>query len=1336
MALNLSALIEPANRLRQVVGEKVSPFFVPPSRKTLLEEIRTEEEEKKRQARTAMGLPAMRQEELRRPTGGTADILETIRPQEQAEIRRREAEYFGVGVGDKEREVFVGIPFLGGTVKKLAKGLEPIVEKLKGMDKPTFLRQFEEGLASKNLTTRDTARNVEALIKKSGYKGIGAFFDAYGGQKAVAPKVNTSALTKPAARAEVDIVGAQKAQNKLDKEYANQINALANRSSMDDMAFGNFEREQAAIKNRVYGESKLLEEKQALLEEINKLKSEAVYGTDQTAQRMVQARKKSIKIIDEAISHSSMSQAKASGMSFDEWVKGQAIKSKLETNGVKVNPDNTVTLYHATLPDRAVQIEKSGVLKPGGVATGGMTGLDLQPSAFLGTDKKWVADTWGQGGGKVIEIKVPVQDIRQPAQNFKEVYFEGGLKRGSDGIWRPTQTPRSTFYDRLAERDLVKTRSQLKAEWDAMASRVQPSAAVQPAPKATGAQALPQGKAQKQTTPSISPKQLEESRKSSLEPIIADGKKEVKPNVGTPEEKLMATPEETASIKDILNRSEMSIHATTATGKPKTARDLAKEITENIKKQSVKLKDEEIAKLREKSLLGAETIDEIILRKRGIITDKEAIERAKRLRGTIDDVLNLPKGSVPTKEQLTAISQIVQGERELNLKLTQLIDQGGVTGGAEERALIKKLGEGYTGLDEHEILNRALAESTLKLKKAEIVLLGMRGEIGRSLQATKLIVDAVDSRMRIVFGKIKKLNTLEQQAFLERLAKEDVKDDKKFIHFLEELQTADFFDKVAEYSVAAKLWNPTTHLVNLGGNTLRAIVDVALTSIVSPTTIKADILGARVGLKQGLKNALRAMTDEGYASQLSKYIEEGGTAPAIGGKLGQWVRTPFRALGAGDEIFRGMAFQRSLYRQAYKQTGGKGMEELLKNPTLEMLEKATEQAKRLTFQEDMGEITRMINEFRTPANFKTKAGKLGSLILRFFLPFLKTPTNLLKQAVDFSPFGGIKNFTKIKEAAKAGNTETVGRLIGESVVGTALAGYIVLETLDGNITGGAPRNPSERDRFYREKKLPYAIKIGDTRYQYKRVDPFSTVIGLVADATTLADDEEIEMGALIHTLVNQMSDKTYLSGVADFMKLLAGEPWEREYALKSMILGASMPSFLGHAARSIDPTVRKTDTVIDRIKSQVPFVSESLPIQVNVLGENIERANKGLNYFFNPIQSEVAEIDPITKHLLEIDKTLPLPQDYFSRDGKKYELDAMTYSRMTKEVGTKLKTEIETLMRTPVYQKLSPDEKGDEIDKKRKAITDDWKDSYMGKEGKRSLDAIFGGKKSLDAIFR
>ena len=136
--------------------------------------------------------------------------------------------------------------------------------------------------------------------------------------------------------------------------------------------------------------------------------------------------------------------------SAEDRVVGEAIKQHLMENGVKVNADNTVTLYHATSPEKLAKINSEGIIKGGSTATGGMTGLDLKPSAFFGTDKNWTKNTWGQGGQKIIEVKVPVEYIRQPAQNMKEVYFEGGLKKGSDGIWRPITKPRSTFYDKRA----------------------------------------------------------------------------------------------------------------------------------------------------------------------------------------------------------------------------------------------------------------------------------------------------------------------------------------------------------------------------------------------------------------------------------------------------------------------------------------------------------------------------------------------------------------------------------------------------------------------------------------------------------------------------------------------------------------------------------------------------------------------------------------------------------------------------------------------------------------------------------------------------------------------
>ncbi len=782
-----------------------------------------------------------------------------------------------------------------------------------------------------------------------------------------------------------------------------------------------------------------------------------------------------------------------------------------------------------------------------------------------------------------------------------------------------------------------------------------------------------------------------------IEPEIADTVEEMDSpeyqaeNAGDPDD-----------IRDNLNKSEMRIRPESAKGKPETKRDIEREVSETIKKQGEKISDEDMRRQREENLLGKETIDEIVARKRGIITDQEAVDRASRMKGTIDDVLNIPKGSVPNKEQLTAIGQIVQQEREINQKIRDLID---AESGMDERS--------------DEVLQDALEQSTLKLRKAEIVLFAAKSEAGRALQGAKQALAAVDSRLRIALNKIKKLPLGKRAAITEILATIHLDDNKAFIKLLDDLNTADFFDKFAEWATAIKLYNPTTHIVNLGSNTVRQLVDAGITTITSPKYAKADMQGALVGLMHGVKNALRAMTDEGYASTLSKYIEEGGAAPAIGGAFGKWLRTSFRALGASDEIFKAVAYQRSLYRQAARKANNDPakMKELLERPTLDMMEEATEIAKRMTFQEDMGEISKAVNKFRTPSNFKNPVAKAASLLTRIFVPFLKTPVNLAKQAVDLSPLGLVKNQKELRDAIKNKNDEKVKTIVGEAAFGTLVMAAVAALVADDRITGGAPRKSADRDQFYRENKLPYAIKIGDKWYQYKRVDPVSTVVGITADAIALSKEEDFNVGGIIDLVSQNLEDKTFLRGLNDLMKIFSGEPWERERAIKSAIIGVAIPSLVGHVARTVDPTIRATDGIVDRAKSQIPFVSKTLPARVNVFGNEIERANKGLNYFFNPIQSETAEIDPVTKHLTDIGYSVPLPGSYFTRNKVKHELSTAEYHDYSKYVGERVAESIAYNIGSMSYENSSIDEKIKTIKKERTAIINEWKDAYLeGKE--------------------
>lgn len=774
-------------------------------------------------------------------------------------------------------------------------------------------------------------------------------------------------------------------------------------------------------------------------------------------------------------------------------------------------------------------------------------------------------------------------------------------------------------------------------------------------------------------------------------------------------------------VRDLIRKDLRSLRPTRATG-DLTGRNLRKEMENNIERYNTKIPDAQIRETREQMLLGKESIDEAVARSRGIVTDVQSIEDAKKIQGTLQDVIDLPKGTPVTKEQYTAIEQIVQNQREIVKKLQIAFNEGSLSGGAAERRLLTDLNPEYADKTDAEILRLALQESTLKLKKAEIVLLGIRSEAGRSLQATKQYVEGVDNRLRILFGLInnnKKMDDVAKQAMVETIIKLDTADNKGFLKAIDELIKPDMFDKVAEWSVAAKLWNPTTHIVNFGGNALRQVLDIGIKTVTNPMMAKADMAGALHGLRVGTRNAINIFTNDGYASQMSKYIELGGTGPAIGGKLGTAARTPFRALSAGDEIFRNMAYQRKLYRDAYKTAKNeklsgsqldRRMEELLNTPTFKMMDDATAEAKHLTFQDDLGRFTSQINQMRDPRNYSHWYEKLGAVGIRLFLPFLKTPTNLFKQSVDFSLLGIGKNWTELKAAAKAGDNEKVGTILGEAILGTALTAYIAMEALDGNVTGGVPSNPADKDRFYREKKLPYAIKFGDTWYQYQRLDPLALVIGMTAD---MANNEDTSILGLIGTMSQNLQDKTYLAGVSDIMKMLTGEDWEREYAFKSAIMGAAFPSFVGHIARSSDPVVRVTDTIGQRLIAQTPGLSEELPARVNVLGYNVERANKGLNYFFNPIQTEKAMIDPVTKELMAINKSISVPNKTFTRKGVDYDLTPAEYEDFARFTGVKLRSELKELFKKPAYKNDDDEKKARRIDALRTDIMDEWKDEYV-----------------------
>lgn len=252
------------------------------------------------------------------------------------------------------------------------------------------------------------------------------------------------------------------------------------------------------------------------------------------------------------------------------------------------------------------------------------------------------------------------------------------------------------------------------------------------------------------------------------------------------------------------------------------------------------------------------------------------------------------------------------------------------------------------------------------------------------------------------------------------------------------------------------------------------------------------------GVKRGLINGARAFRTEMPSDMISK--AEQLQQRAVGGRTGRIVRIPTRGLMAADEAFKGMARQSALdgmaVRVAYRE-GRRGdafkqrVAELAASPTDEMLHEAFDYARYMTFQ-------------RPPGTFGTGIMKWKQDIpaLALIVPFVRTPTNLLKYAVERSPIAPILKEWRADFMAGGAKRDLA---VAKALVGSGIGASVTLWAADGKITGGGPADENATRLMRADGWQPYSVKIGDTWVSYQRLDPYATILGIASDLATKRD---------------------------------------------------------------------------------------------------------------------------------------------------------------------------------------------------------------------------------------
>jgi hypothetical protein len=470
-----------------------------------------------------------------------------------------------------------------------------------------------------------------------------------------------------------------------------------------------------------------------------------------------------------------------------------------------------------------------------------------------------------------------------------------------------------------------------------------------------------------------------------------------------------------------------------------------------------------------------------------------------------------------------------------------------------------------------------------------------------------------------------------------------------------------------------------------------------------------------VGLLQGTREGLRAFAHTMRTGQTFDPVTkvEAVQQEAISGLQGKIIRTPTRLLSAEDELFKAIGRRMEISGLAMRQAKGEGLKgdalrarvsDLTANPTDEMIEKSLDYARYVTFQRPLGPIGQFISRMT-----QEWPG------LKLILPFVRTPSNIFKYVIERSPAAPVVKEWR-KDFAAGGARRDLA--LAKMALGSGMGLLVAQLAADGKITGSAPADDKARELLMADGWQPYSLRIGDKYYSYQRLDPLASTLGVAADLVETSDymtDAEREKSAALVTaaILKNLSNKTWLSGLSDAIEAIE-DPDRYSQAFLSRLAGSiAVPAIVAQTARTTDPVLREARSPIDRIKSRIPGMSKTLLPRRDIWGEEV-RSEGGLGPdIMSPIWTSTRRNDPLNNELLtigagigksskRIGKVTMLPEEY----------DA--YQALA---GRNTRQGLLGIINDPAWMTPTLDQKGDEVDRIKKAARKEAREGLFGAAG-------------------
>lgn len=519
-----------------------------------------------------------------------------------------------------------------------------------------------------------------------------------------------------------------------------------------------------------------------------------------------------------------------------------------------------------------------------------------------------------------------------------------------------------------------------------------------------------------------------------------------------------------------------------------------------------------------------------------------------------------------------------------------------------ETELANKIYDANTTPEDKKIAAEELL-NVLKITKAE------GADVARRLGSRRIVAEGGDNKSKLVTDILNKMEKsgVKVDEMAEQISKVNWNDYNSVVDFYRSYIKPTNSEILKEFRYNNALSNPRTQLRNLFGNLNQALVvrpatkavEAGLDFITSPFNSKQRNTFFKDVPKyyQGLFKNIPKATDEFFSILSGKSPIEQLDVDYIPTKKLGFLSIPTKTLEATDRYLmkvisgaeesilrsRGMSPEKaakkaediskySLFREEY---GAKGQGYLLKG---------------------IDEATKAIDHLRK----KVPGGD-------WFMMFLRTPMNIAKQWIEYSPAG-----LATIPGAKAKKEQLAKMLIGSTF--TAIGAKLAWE---GNTTWSAPTDPEAKNLFYASGKKPYSIKVGDKWLPMIYFGPLAFSLAIPAaikynyedQPKALTDSQVAKLTKSISSIGELLSQQTFMEGLGNWVNMLNGDQDQTLEKNLSFTAGQMIPlqGLIRYISTIVDPIYRKADGVMESFAKDIPFLSFNLEAYKEPTGEPSKR---------------------------------------------------------------------------------------------------------------------------------